>query len=93
VTIETKYSIKLSDITTVEFECKKCKAASIRNIRDVKKSPYQCPNCGENFMGSPSKAESHFQHLLDLVDFFCDMEAELPFFMKLQVKGLETENE
>jgi hypothetical protein len=41
----------------------------------------------------PVRQSPTFNYLLDLVDFFCDMEAELPFFMKLQVKGLETENE
>lgn len=91
MTIETRYSIQISDIKTVEFECKKCGAASTRQIGDVKKSPYHCPNCSEIFMGSPSKAEEHFQHLLDLADFFSEMEAELPFRLKLQVKGLESE--
>jgi len=43
MTIETKTTIQLSDLTTVEFECKNCRAIVSWPIDVAKNPPTVCP--------------------------------------------------
>src|SRR5712692_10033267 len=49
VTLEKRYFIEFSDITSVELECSNCQAKLLFQSFDLEKLAVQCPNCQKVF--------------------------------------------
>jgi hypothetical protein len=48
MTVETKTSIELADITAVEFECKVCHAKIVFPVENFDSPPISCSACKEH---------------------------------------------
>lgn len=85
MTVETKTTIQLSDITTIEFECAKCHTVASYPLDVVQHPQGSCANgCGEwmPFAGDTYKS---LTKLIELVKRFGKATSE-PFILRFGVK-------
>jgi hypothetical protein len=87
MTIETKGTIELKDITAVEFRCKQCGHASIRKINDDLKIPALCGNCDRQYhLGYGPDGQELRNFLYQLAKY---ASRDAPYSLRFHVEGLE----
>lgn len=90
MTIETKATIELKDITHVEFHCKKCGSSISRKIGTLFTLPSACGNCDSpqwHLFDSPET-----QHMMTFFRSLARYSADsFPYDLRLRIAGLESE--
>lgn len=82
MTVETKTTIELSDITTIEFECEKCHSISLWPLSRAKNPPTSCPcTAGEQWMPINGDKQRAIANLISLIQMFSKTEGE-PYTMR-----------
>jgi hypothetical protein len=88
MTFETKTTMELGDIQTVEFECKKCHKISTWPIAAITQPPISC-ECGSPhstyWMSRDGETSKAITHLLELIKRLAV--ANEPFNLRFGVKG------
>jgi predicted RNA-binding Zn-ribbon protein involved in translation (DUF1610 family) len=67
MTEETRRFIELSDISALEFACKKCGTRITRSIEEAGKSLNGCPSCGEFWLQGQTREEFSINQLAKAV--------------------------
>ncbi len=71
MTVETRTTIQLSDITEVEMECIRCHTRIIWNPHDVDNFiPFQCKKCDAPFLGRNSQEHRDLLELFSLINTY-----------------------
>ncbi len=86
MTVETKTTIELSDIMTVEFECKNCHAATSWPIGIAKIPPVSCACQSGVWMAQGGETYTAIADLIALVRRLGKADKEA-FSMRFGVKG------
>lgn len=81
MTIETKTTVQLSDIRTVEFECKKCHSISSWPLEIAREVPVKCHCDSEQWMAYGGDQYAAMARLLMLMQRFSTANNE-PFVMR-----------
>lgn len=87
MTIETKATIQLGDVKSIEFECKNCHCLMTWPIETARQPPSECCGCGVQFMNA---SDGSFRRLMELLSMIKDFSAakSLPFALRLCIEGL-----
>lgn len=90
MTAETKTSIQLSDIQTVQFECKKCHTITEWPLSLGRPPLAKCPSCDEpQWMHHGGETFIALNHLLELMHRFSAADGE-GFVMRFGVSSFST---
>jgi len=81
MTIETKTTIQLNDICTVEFECKKCHSQTVWPIGIAKSPPIKCHCDEQQWMVHGGDQFMALSRLLQLIQRVSEAKNE-PFIMR-----------
>ena len=85
MTVETKTTIQLSDIKTIEFECAKCHTVTSYPLELAKQAQGSCANgCGE-WMPYAGDTYKSITQLIDLVKRFGNATSE-PYTLRFGIK-------
>lgn len=86
MTTETRTTIEPSDITAIEFECRKCHTRTIRLFNNWLQGPSECSNCGEQWMLPTSVDLENVKQLVALIRGFANGEKNgRPFKLRLEL--------
>lgn len=81
MTIETKTTVELSDIKTVEFECRNCHSISLWPLDVAKSPPISCHCDGDQWMTHGGDMFASITRLIELMQRFSKTTKE-PFVMR-----------
>ena len=87
MTIETKGTIELKDITAVEFICKGCGTVTIRKLNSDLKIPCACGNCDAVWLPNQGDAGQGLRRFLLQIAYYGS--GESPYSLRLHVEGLD----
>lgn len=81
MTIETKTTIQLSDIATVEFECKQCHSISAWPLKIATAPPLRCHCTDQQWMIGGGETYEGIKRLIGAIQRFTELTSE-PFIMR-----------
>jgi len=84
MTIETKTTLQLSDIITVEFECAQCHAVTSWPLLVARNPPTRCRCTEQDWMGKGSDMYSNISDLITLLQQFSKAKNG-PFIMRFGI--------
>ena len=88
MTIETKGTIELRDISSFEFECAKCRSRIVLTVRTFKRVPTRCPDCDTQWLMDAGEEHDGITQLLRRVQRAVNVEIDSHFTLKLGIRGL-----
>ena len=86
MTVETKTTIELSDITTVEFECNKCHSITLWPLGVAKVPPPKCYCSDQQWLTVGGETYEGITSLISLMKRFREIKNE-PFTMRFGIKS------
>jgi hypothetical protein len=89
MTVETRTTIKPSDITAIDFECAGCHHRIVRNLKDWRNDPARCDNCGDTW--THGDAMQRVKQLYSLIRYFSEMSGEHQFVVSLEISKAKAE--
>ena len=87
MTVESKTTIELADISTVEFQCKECGFVASYSLNKFKNPPTQC-GCGNDKQWMPHGGDTYaaITKMVEAMRRFSTATGE-PFTMRFGLKG------
>jgi len=87
MTIDNSLVFDITDITNIQFECKKCKARCAASLSDWKMVVTHCPNCREPWLKSEGNLLQHVQWLRDTMAELAKPNKDNEFRIRFEVKN------
>jgi hypothetical protein len=87
MTVETKTTIELSDVTTVEFECNKCHSITLWPLEAAKVPPPKCYCSDQPWFTIGGETYEGIASLISLMKRFKEIKKE-PFIMRFGIKSV-----
>lgn len=91
MTIETKNTIELGDITAISYQCKNCKATTVRLLDDKHIVPGRCGNCAQAWLSDGSTEHNLLKMLLSVLREFPKSSVNQHVAIRLEVAGINEE--
>lgn len=88
MTIETRSTIGIGDITAIEYECLHCHCKTIRLLDDKHNVPLRCGNCSSNWFADGSREHREICRLLDVLRNFPESSVKTQVAVKFEIREL-----
>jgi len=87
MTTETRITVEPADVAGIEFECRTCKARTVRPLSTDNYVPERCKSglCEAVFFADGSIEYSEVKHALDLIGRYCKATGQ-PFSLRFELK-------
>jgi len=89
MTIETRSTIDLDDITAIEYECAKCRCKTIRALDDNHRIPAMCGNCSAVWMTDGSREHKELSTFVADLREFRRSSVNQHVGIRFEVRGIE----
>jgi hypothetical protein len=89
MTIETRSTIDLDDITAIEYECSKCHCKTIRALDDKHRVPAVCGNCSRVWMTDGSREHQELTSFIAGLREFRRSSVNQDVRIRLEVHGIK----
>ena len=88
ITVETRSTIGLQDITAIEYECTNCHSKTLRLLDDKHNIPMRCGNCPSLWFAENSSEHRDLQLLVSVLRDFPRSSVNAHVAIKLEIRDL-----
>jgi hypothetical protein len=87
MTIDNSVIFDITDITNIQFECKKCKARFATSLSEWKTIVNQCPNCYMPWLKSGGNLQQYVGWLRDTLIELAKPNKDNEFLIRFEVRS------
>lgn len=88
MTIETRSTIGIGDVTAIEYECAHCHSQMIRLLDDKHNIPMRCGNCPALWFAEDSNEHNDLKLLVSVLREFPKSSVNAQVAIKLEIRDL-----